>query len=230
MPTGLDKIWSWFYLILILPAAIYYGTRVYDYFKHKNIQDNISDLHTETRNAFLKIEQREPCNKPPAILSIVLITCSFLMLAFGVWGVYLWVAGKVAVQIDMWTIFFLVLFLILPIWVFVDTFILQRKFYRLGKSMVAKEADVVYDGDANTAFNACQRVLDKMRASIIKMDKPKLLKARLRKSMITVTIRYRKGSKARINILSDSQWLTVKFDVGANQRNMDTFLKKLGSR
>lgn len=227
MPTDLDKIWFWSYLLLALPAAVYYVMRLYSYFKRRRPQGDTSYAPATGRGSILRIEQREPSNRPPAVLSIVLITCTLFMLTLGVWVIYLWVVGKVAVRIDISTIFFFVLFLAFPIWVLVDNFVIQRRFYRLGRSMVAKEAEVVFEGNANIAFDACRRALDAMKVPIIKMNKPNLLKARLGKSVITVEIRHRKGSKVRVHILSDSQWLTVKFDVGANQRNIDTFLNEL---
>lgn len=227
MLVNLEEIWFWVYLILALPAAIYYVIKLYGYVNRRKAERNTSYSPAVERSIVLKIQQREPSKRPPAILSIVLIICSFLLLAFGAWAIYLWVAGKVAVRVDIWMILFFVIFLAFPLYSLVDHFIMQPRFYRLGRSIVAKEAKVVLDGDANTAFDSCHRALDAMKATIIKMNKPNMLKARLGKSLITIQIKHRKGSKVRANILCDSQWLTVKFDAGANQRYINTFLNEL---
>jgi uncharacterized membrane protein len=228
MPNDLSKIWFWLYPILALPAAIYYLTRLYLYIKHRKNKSNISSTPAKRIDNILKIVQKEPSRRPPVILTGLGTICSLFILGFGILGIYLMIIGKITLRIDMSLILFISLFIILPIWFLVDNLFIQRRYNKLGRSMVAKEAEIILDCDAITAFNYCSKVLDTMRVTIIKKNRPNLLKANLGKSVITVDILGRKGPKARIHILSDSQWLTVKFDAGANQRNIDNFLKELG--
>ncbi len=226
MEAGLDSRF-WFLLILGLPSAIYYAYKLYDRYKNHAERSDSSDLPTTGSSRILEIEQREPSNRPPIILSIVGVTCTAVILAFGCFVIYFWIVGITAFRLDGATVLFLILFVVAPIAVLADTFILERKSYRLGRSWVFKEARAVMDGDTGTVFDRCIKVLNEMEARIIRMKRPTLIKARLGKNIIVVKLRHRSGPKAGIHVMSDSQWLSVKLDGGANQRNIDTFLSKL---
>lgn len=226
MPTDLANIWFWLYPIFGLIAAIYYGIRIYDYFKQKK---SINNNHVARRKAdgFLKIDQRELSSRPPVILSILLIVCAFIFLVFGIWIIYTWASGKAPFRISYEVIIFFLLFFCFPVYVFIDQFLIQPKYYKLGRSLVAKEARVTILNNADTVFDACYQVLESMKATVNIINKPKMLKVKIRNSVITIKIRRIKGSKVIVYVLSDSKWLTVRFDAGANQRNIDTFLKEL---
>jgi hypothetical protein len=230
MPVDLATIWFWLYPILILPAAIYYGIRVYNHLRHKKSAQTDNLTAQTTAGSLLKIEQRELSNRPPVILSIVLLFCAFLLFAFGVFVIYGWVAGIAEFQMGGVTLCFFVLFICLPAYIFVDHFFIQPKYYKLDRSLVAKEARIIIANDADAVFDACYKALDSMKATINIINKPKLLKAKIRNSVMTIKIRRIKGSTVGVYILSDSKWLTVKFDAGANQRNIDTFLKELSKQ
>lgn len=228
MEAGLDNRF-WLLLILGLPAAIYYATRLYDRFKRHQLKGKKSDSPTASASRILEIAQRETSRRPPVILSIILVTCSLLMLAFGGFGIYFWIVGRMVFRIDGGTILFLILFVFAPIAVLVDTFVFERKSYRLGRSWVFRDTRAVLDGDIDIVFDRCLRALSAMKAVVIRMKRPTLVKARLGKSVITVKLRQRSGSKVGIHVMSDSQWLTVRLDGGANQRNIDTFLSELSN-
>lgn len=236
MAPHLNEVTSWFSLTFYLLggffylfAAVYYLRRLYVHAKRERPQENIVK-GSSIRGSVIKIEQQEPSRRPPAILNMVLIICSLLFLALGVFGIYLWVAGKATVRVDISTIFFFILFIGLPVLILGDIFIIQRRFYKLGRSCVAKEAILVLDVDASTAFDTSRVVLDAMKATVIKMNKPRLLKASSGKCVITVEVRGIKGSKSRVHVLSDSQWLTVKWDAGANQKCIDAFQSQLNKQ
>jgi len=224
------SIWSWLYPILILPAAIYYGIKVIEYFRHKKAVQNNSRTAQIKTVSLLKIEQREPSRRPPVILSIMTLIPACILLTFGVWVIYTWIARQIEVHMDLWTVLLLVLFIVLPLVIIIDNFFTQPKYYKLGRSHVAKEARVTVANDIDTVFDACYRVLDSMQAAISILEKPILLKAKTGNSVMTIRIIQIEESKVRVYILSDSKWLTVKWDMGANQRNIDSFLRELGKQ
>jgi len=114
-----------------------------------------------------------------------------------------------------------------PIAVLVDSFFLEPRSYRLGRSWVFRDGRAVLDTDIDTGFERCLKALSTMHAVVMRMRRPTLVKARLGKSIITVKLRQRIGPKVGIHVMSDSQWLTVKLDGGANRRNIDAFFNEL---
>lgn len=180
--------------------------------------------------SLLEIEQREPSNRPPRLLSVPPLVFSFLMLAFSIWAISMWVAGMAEFQVGFWLVIFLALFIGLPFFIIWDHFFIQRKYYKLGRSHVAKEARITVANDAETVFDACCRALDSMQAAVSILRKPNLLKAKVRNSVMVITITQIEGSKVRVYIRSDSKWLTVRWDMGANQRNIDSFLQEFGKQ
>lgn len=230
MLTDSANTFNWLYLFLLLPAAIYYGIRIFERLRQKK-SAQVDNLATQTRvSTVLRIEQRELSNRPPFILSFVLLICAFFFFALGVLAIYTWVAGIAEFRISYENILFLMLFIGFPLYIFVDQFIIQPKYYKLGKSLVAKEARLIIANNVDAVFNACYQVLDSMKATIYIINRPTLLKAKIKDSVMTIKIRRIKGSKVGVYVLSDSRWLTVKFDAGANKRNRDTFLKELSKK
>lgn len=230
MLTDSANNFNWLYLFLLLPAAIYYGIRIFDRLRQKNhTQSNTRTAQTGIEG-LLKIKQRELSSHPPLILTIISLIGAFLLLAFGSVVLYTWIAGIIEPQIDPESIAFLVLIIGFPLYTLIDYFFIQPKYYKLGRSLVAKEAKIIVSNDADAVFDACYRVLGSMKATIRKAEKPRLLKANIRDSVITMKIRRIKDSKVQVYILSDSKWLTVKLDAGANQRNIDSFLQELGKQ
>ena len=230
MPTDSANIFNWLFLLLLLPAAIYYVISTIGYFMHKEAVRNNGRTDEIKTVSLLKIEQHEPRRHPPVILPIITIIPASILLAFGIWVIYTWIARRLEFQIDPESVLLLLLFIGLPLYVIIDHFFIQRKYDKLGRSSVAKEARVNVANDVDTVFDACYRALDSMQASIRIIEKPNLLKASIRNSVMTITIIQIEGSKVRVYIQSDSKWLTVKWDGGANQRNVDSFLRELGNQ
>ena len=217
-----------------MPAAIYYGIRIFDRLSQKKSAQT-DNLAAQTRvgtrvGSVLKIEQRELSNRPPFILSFVLLICAMLLFALGVLIIYTWAAGIAEFRVSYENILFLMFFVGFPLYIFVDHFLIQPKYYKLGRSLVAKEARLIIANNAAAVFNVCYQILDSMKAKINIINKPTLLKATVKDSVMTIKIRRIKDSKVGVYVLSDSRWLTVKFDAGANKRNIATFLKELSKK
>lgn len=234
MLTDSANMFNWSYLLLLLIPAIYYGIKIFDRLRQKERTQSSAPAAQTGIEGLLKIEQRERSRRPPVILSIVSLISACVLLAFGVLVMYIWISGTVEFRMDLSTFLFFLLFIGLPLFIIIDTIrddlFIQPKYYKLGRSHVAKEARVTVANDADTVFDACYRVLRSMQATIRIMEKPRLLKANIKNSVIIVRIRRIRGSKVQIYILSDSKWFTAKFDAGVNQRNVDSFLQELGNQ
>lgn len=233
MPTDLPSIWSWLSTIIIGVSAAIIPQVIKDLGDRRNTkpaQNHDLTAQTKTIN-LLTIVQREPSNSPPKFLSIIPLVSSFLMLGFGGVVLYMLVARIIESQMDFFWIFLLPLaFIFIPLIIIADYFYTKSKYYKLGRSRVAKEARVIVTNDVDAVFDACYHALDSMQAAIRIMEKPNFLRANIRNCVMTITIIQIEGSKVRVYILSDSRWLTVKWDGGANQRNIDDFLQELGKQ
>jgi len=234
MPMDSANIFNWLYLLLLLVPAIHYGIKVFDRLRQRAAAQSSARAAQTGIEGLLKIEQRELSRRPPAILSIMSSICASLLLAFGIWVTYMWIAGTVKLQANYVTVLFFVMFIGLPLFILiytvVDDFFIQPKCHKLGMSLVAKEVKVTLANDIDTVFDACYRVLSSMQATIKIVKKPRLLEAKIKDSIMTIKLRRIKGSKVRIYVLSDSKWLTVRWDAGANQRNIDIFLRELSKQ
>lgn len=230
MPPDLASIWPALSSVLALVVLISQVISEFGYGRHTKPAPNHS-LAVQTRTVNLqKVQQREPSNRPPVFLSLMSLICAFLLLGFGIWATSTWIAGIAELQMGLWVVPFLVLFIALPIYVIVDHFHIQPKYYKLGKSSVAKEARIVVSNDADAVFDACYLVLGSMQAAIRIMERPSLLTARIGNSAMTITIVQTEGSETIVYVVSDSRWLTVKWDRGANQRKIDSFVEGLGKQ
>jgi hypothetical protein len=233
MPTDSTSIWL-SAAVTLLVAIISQAIRERGYFKYTKPAQN-DDLTAQTRTVnLLRIEQREPNRRPPRYISPVLMVCAILLLAFGIWAIYLWITGIIKFQLDFRVVLFFVgfsaAFLVFPLYILIDYFYTQPRYNRRGRSHVAKEAIVTVAGDVDVVFDACYRVLDSMQAAMIILERPNLFRAKVRNSVMTIVIRQIEGSKVRVYVVSDSKWLTVKWDMGANQKNVDDFLRELGKQ
>jgi len=172
------------------------------------------------------IQGPEPNNRPPVLFNRILTACSLILLVFGLLSVYLWITGRIVGQISLSWMFFFVVFIVFPILALLDTYIWEKKYYKLGRSTKAKYKTIVLRGDINEVFHKCLKVIDarmRMRTNsrIIIMDRPKLIKALIGGFVISITTRCMTDNKVRIYFLSESQWVTTKIDFGINQRNID---------
>lgn len=167
-------------------------------------------------------KQSSPSNRPPMFLDIIFLICMFIIFAFGIGMMYLWITGKLIGTIGFGQILLFVFSIIIPILVFIDIFHWQRKQYKLGRSYVYKDKIVKLDGDKNNIFDVCFKILDTTpKSTILEANKPKLVKALINGYIITITIRLMRNKKVAVHIESDSQWVTVKIDWGVNQRKVN---------
>lgn len=187
---------------------------------------NKSQPNNEFAN-FKRLEQKEPSNKPPLVLSVILVVISFLLLIFSIIAISLWISGSATFKFDISIVIFAIFFIILPVVTIIDIFFIDKKRFKIGKSTVAKEASVSFDFDINEAFDRCKNALTSIQANIILIDKPKLIKATIEKSKFTISLRRIRGGSSKANIICDSQWLTVIFDMGKNRKYLNQFLKAL---
>jgi hypothetical protein len=230
MPTDSANNLYWLYLLLLLPTAVYYLVKVTEHFTpKKGVRDSGRTAQARTIT-LLRIDQSEPGRRPPIVLLIMTLIPACVLLIFGGCAIFAWITGNIEVHFDLLTILFLVAFIGLPLFVIIDNFVTQPKYYRLGRSHVAKEAIVTVAGHVDVVFDACYRALDSVQAVITILERPNLLKAKVRNSVMTVVTRQIEDSKVSVYVVSDSRWLTVKWDGGANQRNVDEFLRELGKQ
>jgi len=137
-------------------------------------------------NSILKIDQTEPQRKPPLIIVGVLLTCLFIILAFGIFGLVAVFLGVIKFTPSF--IIFVILFGILPFWGLLDLFIFDRRYYKIGKSYVEHHVQITSGEDIEHVFEQSRSALGEMKAFIFKKDTPKFLKARLGKSIIMVRL------------------------------------------
>jgi len=174
-----------------------------------------------------KLEQQEPSNKPPFIISIIQLICSLPLLAFAGFTIWQWSSGGIPFRFDLTILLFSILFVIFPLYVIVDMFFVEPKRSKLGKSLVVKEANIEFDLDANTAFDRCLNALAAIQANVVRLERPKHIIALVGKSRLTISLKLTKKNNAKANIICDSQWVTVKFDAGANRKYLNQFLMAL---
>lgn len=186
-------------------------------------------------NRVLQIKGRLPSKHPPHILDIVLIFFMCLMLAFGGWQIYLWVHGQLHLTVGS-LIVFNSIFVALPIWGLVEILWIQRKHYKSGKSAAAKEKDLILLGDINKVFDEVIRVANVMRITPDQIDRPRKFIGYSRKSIfhstsvINITAKQLRQGRIKIHVLSDAEWVTVKWDIFRhNQRNVDNFVRLMSS-
>jgi len=182
----------------------------------------------ENYKEVLSIQRQEPSNRPSVLSQIISTICSFIIITYGLILLNFWRIGKLTMQINLYWFLFLVFFIAFPIFIILDTYVWERKYYKLGKSAVEKHETITLYGDIDKIFYRCLKVIReriKLRKNsrILKMEKPKFIKALIGGSIITIETRQVEKDVTEIYCQSDSQWLTAKFDWGTNQRNVDKF-------
>lgn len=190
-----------------------------------NIRMNVSNLATR-KPYILQIGKEVSTEHPPIGVNTIWIIFSLIAFIFGCSSICLWANGRLAIHLNTEWVSFYITFVLLPLCMLILA-VLERKFYRVGRSYVAKEAESFLYGDVNAIFDSCEDILIKiMKVEIIKSDNPKLLKAKLGRSDFTIEISKikRKGKTiVRLYVLSDVRGFPTKFDKNTNQANIDTF-------
>jgi len=183
----------------------------------------------------LKIRQNEPSRYPPTIFDVFLVICCAILLVFSSLIISLWVSNKFIVPSTIDIIWLALLFVALPIWGITDTIITRVKYHKAYESDVAKYKDIFIKGNIDSIFSICLQILeDEMRAKAIVLDVPKLFRGELRNwlatSIFAVRVSQLKNGRVKIQVSSDSIWLTTRFDFGINQRNINRFVQLLRIR
>ncbi len=174
----------------------------------------------------LSILGQEPSNKPSVLMNTISTICSLIIFTYGLLMLNLWHTGKLIMQTS-WFLF-IAFFIVFPIIILLDTWVWEKKYYKLNKSHVEKHKTFTLRGDLDGIFNGCLKVLkERIRlrgnSRILKMEGPKYIKALIGGFVITVETRWVKKGIVEIYFQSDSQWLTTKFDNGTNQKNVEIF-------
>lgn len=178
-------------------------------------------------NNIKKLEQQEPSNKPPIILSIILFIFSFPLLALAGFAIWLWASDEIPFKFDLTMLLFALVFVILPLYVISDTFFIEPEPFNLGRSLAAKEANIDFGLDVDSAFDRCLNALTSIHSKVIKLESPKYIVALIDKSKFTISLKRGRGHKSKATIICDSQWVTARFDVGANRKFLNQFLRAL---
>lgn len=210
--------------VLVIVAAI---TPIWDrILPKKHVATPRSDVDYDN---IYKIMQSEPSKKPPLAVDIALVFCGVVILAYGIWIIYVRIAGNTLYQVSpMNLLLFILFFILFPLWFLIDTVVIQRRQEKLGRSMVAtKPKSLSVREDIDVIFNKSLKAIDTMQGSIITMDRPRLLKAQLSGSIMTVTTTNMGHGHTRVNFVCDSKWITTKIDFGKNQRYANTFERLL---
>ncbi|MGB2876428.1 MAG: hypothetical protein WBB97_00125 [Dehalococcoidales bacterium] len=211
-------------------GIIYFFLGILNYLYIRGVQKKTQIQYSKDALANVKkLEQQEPRNKPPLILSIIQLIFSLPLLAFAIFAIWQWSSGRTSFRFDLTILLFSLIFVIFPLYVIVDTFFVEPKRYKLGKSIVAKEANIDFDLDADSAFNRCLNALAAIHANVVRLERPEYMIAIIGKSRFNISLKPAKGhkAKAKANIICDSQWVTVKFDAGANRKYLNQFLMAL---
>lgn len=229
--SGITIPWlGYSFMTLGMGLAVYY---VYTLFKERQIsKDNITKNKGDSipnikTGAILQIERREFKYKLPVLLNIFAVSCILLVLGFGINEIYLWIVGKASVQFNIWTILFLVLFIIFPTYAIVEPLFKEPKYYRLFRNCTAKDAEFITYGVINKIFYNCCELLSNMNANFIRIKEPKILKATLGKYNVIIEIRRRKGSMVRVYVLIYAFGVAVSSDEGTIQNYVDVFKNML---
>lgn len=221
---------------LVIIGSILAFTPFWDKFSKKEpIQalsiDSDSIPSTNTYGSIVRITAQEPSKHAPIIIDIVLVICSLIILASGILIMCMAILdGVIPRDFDAGWLMFILLLIVSPIWILVDTIIFERKQRKLDRSRVAKEKTVDLYDKADAVFDRCLQAIVTWQSSIIAMNRPKLIKARWRNSIITVTVTNMAYGRVRVHTLSDSKWTTTKWDFGINQRNVDSLERLLQTK
>jgi hypothetical protein len=222
MPVWIAYTLSAFAVFIILISNTPLWER---FFKKKSKPTTSCDIKNKNKyDSVVKIIQEIPSNRFPLAGDLIGSSFSIIALIIGIRSIILWATGQILGPngYEEWILFFLLV--PFPIWVLVNTWVLERRQYKKGKSRVEKHEILVMNGQANNIYNACINALNVMQASIRAMERPKQIKALCRNSIINIELTYQNEKKTEIQIFisSDSKWMTTEIDFGINQKNVDT--------
>ncbi len=158
------------------------------------------------------------------MINILATVTSLLLLTFAGFQTYLVLSDVIVAKFNLEWIVFYLLFGLLPLWLLLEPFTFDRKYYKSGRSATAIDVTFVVSGDITDVFNRCFNILETMKAKIIRKNTPNLIKAHLDKSNISVEVSP-SDDNVKVYVVSDATWVTVKVGKGRNQRIIDKFQK-----
>jgi hypothetical protein len=226
MPSYIARIGVYFFGVMAVIIILSYLPSL---FRKKTVSElsPLSSFPDKYYESILDIKGEEPSSRPSMLDNMTLVYLSIT--SFALLGA---ITTKIPIHFNLeWVLLFLV-YAGLPSWLLVDMFIFERRQNRLGKSRVATPPrTIILSSDIQTVFNKCLKILDMMNTTRIIVERPRLIKAWQREksrrgNVITVNLnRGRgKGTSTKIEIVSDSQWTTTRWDFRhVNRRNVDTF-------
>jgi hypothetical protein len=178
------------------------------------------------KTTILPIQQIQHGKKPSLIISYCWLLYFSLFLFVGLILIYSWSFGYNPFIITPSTFAGIVLYIIAPIYILLDMWVIRRKYYRLTKSSVSKDADFITSGDYNVIRDNCRRILHAMSGN--RIDRPTAyFKTNIGKSKVIVHVKRKKNSRVNVYVVSDAHWITVRHDDGSNQKNIDIFTQML---
>jgi len=181
-------------------------------FKKKLVASSHPIIPDSDYDNVYRIIQSEPSRKPPLSVDILLSICCVIIIAYGIWTIYVWGMSNMLSRFGSTILLlFCLFFIIFPLWFVADIFIIQRRQNKLGRSMVATKPKTISIRDnLDPVFNKTIQAINTMQGSIINMHRPKLVEAQLRGSIMTVTTTNMGHGYTKVNFICDSQWITTK--------------------
>jgi hypothetical protein len=199
--------------------------------KHRNNEAKLQSYNIKLsplNPSIYRINQPELPNKPPLYSDIILLILWTFIFIIGSLVFYYIIKGRITTESNtswQW-LGFIILCFIIPILVWINTFVWNRNSIKKGKSWTFKEIEFTYiaNEDIDLIFLKCYEALMSMNAKTpIKMERPKLIKVPVNERIFTVTINKIRKDRFSIKASSDTQYLTTKIDYGVNKRNINDF-------
>ncbi len=235
-PTEKQFDITWPIIMSLITGLIFYLVLYKDRYKiYPNTERPKGSTKIDVTNATINgyaniqsIDQEEPSNHPPLAFDIILTIFAVLILIYGIATSIAWILGKVPPQLDLRLSSILGLFIVLPIIGLLDTWVWERKYYRLGKSAKEAHKTITLTGNLSDIFNVCLKILNermetRVNSRFWKLRRPYLIRGLIGGLVITVNIVQTDDNTVKVCIHSDSPLVTTKWDFGNNQKNIDKF-------
>ena len=174
------------------------------------------------------LSRLETGQKSLTILNLVSLISIIPLLLFDIGFIIYSIKNGFESNYDVISVLLLIALYGVPAYTLLDILYFQPRKRRRGRSDVAKEATIELDGDIEALFARCQQVILDMRGRIISLKRrPRTIESELGNNKMTIKIQRTRSGRNRIYILSDAKWITVRFDRGQNQANVDEFIRRV---
>jgi hypothetical protein len=95
-------------------------------------------------------------------------------------------------------------------------------------SWINFQGEIVLEGETAVIFDKCKEVVKAMEAKTTHVEqRPNFIIAELDRDRIIVRLKRVRGTKHKLNILSQCKSPTVMVDGGRNRKNVNTFLNDI---